>query len=304
MITINKSRPIKVRRSKADIDELKATIYRVVEEQHPMTVRQVFYQMVTRGAIDKTENEYKNTIVRLLGEMRLAKELPFEWIADNTRWMRKPDTFSSAEEMFEAAQAGYRQSLWHNQRDYVEVWLEKEALAGVLFEVTAKWDVPLMVTRGYPSTTFIHSAAMTIERVGKPTWLYYFGDHDPSGEDIQRSTAEKLRQFAPYAKFEVLRVAVTPEQIRVHNLPTRPTKETDNRSMNFKGESVEVDAFTPQMLRRMAEDSITWHIDQRQLEIIRLVEQEEREKMERIWKYLDADRYWQAGHWGVSVDDG
>ena len=112
-----------------------------------MTVRQVFYRLVSSGVIPKTEASYKNIVVRLLGIMRREGDLPFRWIADNTRWMRKPSTYSSLEHALDNTIATYRRALWDQQDSYVEIWLEKDALAGVLYDVTAEWDVPLMVTR-------------------------------------------------------------------------------------------------------------------------------------------------------------
>lgn len=226
-----------------------------------MTVRQLFYRLVSNGAIDKTEAEYKQTVVRLSGEMRLAGEIPFGWIADNTRWMRKPTTHSSLQDALNDTARTYRRSVWDDQGVYVEVWLEKDALAGVLMDVTSKWDVPLMVTKGFASLSYLHSAAETIEDQGKPTYLYYFGDHDPSGLDIPRQVEQGIRRFAPEADITFERVAVNPDQIEELNLPTRPTKKTDSRSKNFEGESVEVDAIEPARLRLIASECITQHID-------------------------------------------
>lgn len=156
-----------------------------------MTVRQVFYQLVTRAVIDKTEQEYKGTVCRLLAKMRRSGDLPYEWIADNSRWMRKPTSYGSIEELLETTRQAYRRSLWANQDAYVEVWIEKEALAGVVYELTSRWDVPLMVTRGYPSLTFLYEAAeqMPLDRV---VYIYYLGDFDPSGVDIERFVREQL----------------------------------------------------------------------------------------------------------------
>src|SRR5262245_17312434 len=174
------SSPIKrIRRTKATLGMLSTELVLLIGSYKPMTVRQVYYQAVSRGLIEKTEKAYK-LVCRLLAEMRRNGRLPYDWIADNTRWMRKPRTYSGLASMLEYAQSTYRRAIWDDQEAYVEIWLEKEALAGVLVDVTAKWDVPLMVTRGYPSLSFIHSAAETIQAEDKPIFLYYFGDHDPS----------------------------------------------------------------------------------------------------------------------------
>jgi hypothetical protein len=150
----------------------------------------------------------------------------------------------------------------------------------VVVQETDPWDVPLMVTRGYASLSFLHAAGKVIEACRKPTFLYYFGDYDPSGLDIPRVVEKRLREFAPYADVTFERVAVTPQQIEELSLPTRPTKKKDSRSKNFKGESVEVDAIPPHTLRELVRDCITRHIDQRAYEELKRIEQAERESLQ------------------------
>lgn len=271
--------PIKrSRRCKADMRSLCDTIMELVEAEQPMTVRQIYYRLVSVGAIGKTEAEYKTTVCRLLSEMRRRGEMPYHWIADNTRWQRKPDTYSSMEQMLRLTQETYRRALWDNQNAEVEIWLEKDALAGVLYDVTADWDVPLMVTRGYPSLTFLHSSAESMSET-KPTFLYYLGDHDPSGVDIPRKVERDLRAFAPRAEIHFERVAVTVAQIKEYDLPTRPTKKSDSRSKSFEGESVEVDAIPPNELRNLVYNCILNHVDHRALAQLRRVEKAERESL-------------------------
>lgn len=237
------------------------------------------------GAIRKAEGEYNHTVTRLLTEMRLAGELPYDWIADNTRWMRKPRTFSSLASALQRTAEAYRRSVWDAQSVYVEVWLEKDALAGVLYDVTAEWDVPLMVTRGYPSLSYVYSAAEAIACEDRPAYLYYFGDYDPSGLDISRHLHARLAQLAPDAEIHFERVAVTAGQIEEFNLPTRPTKRTDSRSRGFVGESVEVDAIPPAQLRSMVRTCIEQHVDRAVFEQLTVVEAEER----RVLTWLATD---------------
>jgi len=270
------------------MDGIRETILEVLDRDRPMTVRQLFYRLVSLGAIDKTETEYKGTIGRLAVEMRRAGVIPFGWIADNTRWMRKPRTHSNLAQALSRTAETYRRAVWDNQDAYVEVWLEKDALAGVLVEVTAPWDVPLMVTRGFPSLSYLHEAALSIAAVRKPAFLYYFGDHDPSGLDITRVVEKGIREFALNADITFERVAVTSDQIIEMALPTRPTKKTDTRSKNFLGESVEVDAIAPVTLRQMVEACITQHIDHAAHERLLEIEAAERETLleiaERGWR--------------------
>jgi hypothetical protein len=139
-----------------------------------------------------------------------------------------------------------------------------------------------MVTRGYPSVSYLHNAAVQIESWGKPTLIYYFGDHDPSGVDISRNVEARLREFAPDTQIYFERVAVNPDQIERMGLITRPTKTTDSRSKGFAGESVEVDAIPARTLRAMARDCITACIDEDALTELRVAEDSEREILERL----------------------
>ncbi len=197
MTPISGTSPIRSRRTKADIEHLESQLYDIVQEIQPATVRQVFYQAVSRGVIPKTEAAYKGIVCRLLSRLRREGDLPYNWIADNTRWMRKPVSYSGLQQMLEESIDLYRRDLWAQQPAYVEVWLEKDALAGVVYPVTYRWDVPLMVTRGYPSLTFVAAAAEEMRQKHRPIFIYYFGDRDPSGVDIPRFVEKELREQAP-----------------------------------------------------------------------------------------------------------
>lgn len=273
------------RRTRAQIETIKAAIYTALAAEHPATVRGLYYMLVSSGVIPKTEASYKTTVVRLAGEMRKAGELPYGWLADNTRWMRKPDSFDSIEDALRETARLYRRSLWADADAYVEVWCEKDALSGVLFDVTASWDVPLMVTKGYSSITFLHSAAEAIRAVQKPTYLYYFGDWDPSGVHIPVHIEKEIRRMAPGAEVHFHRVAVTEAQIEEYGLQTRPTKRTDSRSKSFEGESVEVDAIPPSILRSLAQSRIARHVDQYQLTALQAAEESERESLSALATY-------------------
>ncbi|MBW1614382.1 MAG: hypothetical protein JRJ57_10525 [Deltaproteobacteria bacterium] len=261
---------------------LKNTLYNILWEDHPQTVRGVFYQAVTKGFIAKTEAEYKNVVGRLLTEMRKDGQLSFEWLADSTRWMRKPRTYSGLEAAMKDAWEYYRKSVWHDQPIYIEVWMEKEALAGVIYEETALWDVPLMVTRGYPSLSFLHTAGAAIDAMGKNTYIYYFGDYDPSGVDISKKVEEGLREYAPDTNIYFERMAITPQQIQEWSLPTRPTKKTDTRARNFRGNSVELDAIPAKQLRQLVSECIAQHIDEETIQRIELAEKAEKETLKNI----------------------
>jgi len=191
--------------------------------------------------------------------------------------MRKPNTYTGLEDVLKRTALFYRRDVWAEQDVYVEIWLEKDALSGVVFDVTAEYDVPLMVTRGYPSLTFLHSAGESIAAQDRQTHIYYFGDLDPSGVDIPRKVEAGLRKFAPDVEIHFERVGVTREQVEQWNLPSRPTKKSDTRAKSFKGESVELDAIDPDDLRQLVRDRIEHHIDQRALHAMQVAEASERE---------------------------
>jgi len=240
----------------------------------PMTVRQMFYALTVAGAVEKTEAGYSRVGYHLL-RLRRWGLIPYDWIADNTRWMRKPDSYDDLAACLENTRKTYRRALWRDQGVYVEVWCEKDALAGVISDVTEEWDVPLMVSRGFASETFLYSAAEAIKAAGRPAFVYFFGDHDPSGRAIVETVERRLREFGAVFHFE--QVAVLPWQVKAWGLPTRPTKRTDSRAKGWEGESVELDAIPAERLRELVRERIVSHIDAQVWERTRRIEAQERE---------------------------
>jgi len=273
---------------------VRRAIIEVVNEDPPMTVRQVFYQLVVRGVIEKTEAEYQGTVIRLLGDMRLSGEIAFSSIVDESRRCRITRTFDNITDAVAHTARTYRRSALREADDYLEIWCEKDALAGLLWDVTSDYDVPLMVSRGQPSLTFLHGSAVAIRRAaraGKDSYIYQFGDHDPSGVLIPRTIRKTLEEmcagfFCPPPIVE--RVALTKEQIEEFNLPTRPTKREGNRhAKGFDGDSVELDALPPHVLRDMVRETIEQHISPSDLRALRAAEESERELL-RAWQPEEA----------------
>jgi hypothetical protein len=274
------------RRTKEDIRSIKDAIIDILSKDNPQTVRQVFYALTVRGVIRKEEIEYQRTAVRLLTDMREREEIPFEWIADNTRWMRKPTSYTGLDACLDATSSFYRRNLWAAMPVYVEVWCEKDALSGVIINETEIYDVPLMTARGYASLTFLHSAAMTIRAKEKPAYIYHFGDLDPSGQDAARDVEAKLRRYAPDAEIHFSRPAVTREQVEQWNLPARPTKMGDPRAKKFVGTSVELDAIPAAKLRDLVRECIERHVDKQQLDLLRIAEKSEREILSKFARVM------------------
>ena len=283
--------PIKrARRSKADIDGIKQAILDVIEDDPPMTVRQVFYQLVTRGKIEKTEAQYHQVVIRLMTDMRLDGSLPFEWVVDESRRVRITQTFDSVADAIERTAKFYRRSALAQAPDYLEIWCEKDALAGSLWDVTSEFDVPLMVSRGMPSLTFLHASAQAIRNAteqDKQTFIYQFGDHDPSGVLIPKTIERRLNEMCVLFGCpppQVKRIALTEKQIKRYRLPTRPTKRNGNaHAAGFVGRSVELDALPPRVLRKLVRKAIEQHISPAQTLGLRAAEEFER-KLLLAWR--------------------
>ena len=270
--------PIKRKRStRAEIDARRLALQGMVSKQRPMTVRQVFYQATVRGVVEKAESGYAKVQTDLVC-MRRAGVIPYGWLADSTRWQSKPTTYDSVQDALEETARLYRRSLWAEADSYVEVWLEKDALAGVIYPITSHYDVPLMVARGYASLSFLHDAAEYMAELEVPVWVYHLGDFDPSGVNACEKIEQTLREMASEAEIHLERLAVTPTQVRNARLPTRPTKLTNSRAKSFGSDvSVELDAIPANLLRAIVLEAIERHLAKERLEVLQAAEASERQ---------------------------
>src|SRR6516165_8611136 len=279
--TAFRTRQIKRHRStKAEVEARREALLDIIDDGKPMTVRQVFYQATVHGIVEKAETGYAKVQTDLT-LMRRAGELPYDWLADNTRWQRKPYTFDSVLDALQETARFFRKALWKDIDAYVEIWLEKDALAGVIYPITGEYDVPLMVARGYASLSFLYNAAEFINDLEVPAYIYHLGDFDPSGINAGEKIEETLREMAPDADITFERIAVTPEQITEWNLPTRPTKTSDTRSKGFGNISVELDAIGSNALRALVQETIEQHLSPHQFAVLKAAEQSEREVITR-----------------------
>jgi hypothetical protein len=284
------------RRTRAEIGDIKAAIKAILEADHPMTVRQVFYQLVVRNIIEKTEEQYQGTVIRLLTEMRMAGTIRFNWIVDESRRRIVNRTYNSIADAARDTARFYRRNTLRECAYYVEIWSEKEALAGVIRDAADVYDVPVLVSKGMPSLTQLYGTACYIQNAfcgGKESFIYQFGDHDPSGVIIPKTIECRLNELCkklhcPPPRFE--RVALTKEQIAEFNLPTRPTKREGNRHAHkFMGDSVELDALPASELRSMVREVIERHISKHDLRILRTAEDSERELLEAWANRVEED---------------
>jgi hypothetical protein len=263
------------RATKAEVEERRNLLLAIIYDGKPMTVRQVFYQATVHGLVEKAESGYAK-VQNDLTLMRRADALPYFWLADNTRWQRKPRTFDSVESALQETAKFYRKALWNDADCYVEIWLEKDALAGVVYPITSMFDVALMVARGYASLSFLYTAAEHINSLDVPAYIYHLGDFDPSGVNAGKKIEETLMEMAPDAEIYFERIAVTPRQIERWDLPTRPTKAKDTRAKGFGDISVELDAIEPNRLRQIVRRAIEQHLPRHQFKVLKAAEESER----------------------------
>lgn len=273
------------RMTNAQRETVAAAILEIAEAERPITVRGLFYRVMSRGLVPKTERGYSQ-VQKLTLKLRRTGELPYGWIADSSRRRITLRAYNGLDEALNATARFYRRRFWSEQNLYVEVWTEKDAITGVIEDTTLDWDVPLVVARGYASETFLWEAAEQIEEVDKPTFIYQLGDHDRDGVQAFDKTQERLRDLVPSdIDLTFQRIAVTPAQITGWNLPTRP----DKTGSGF-GDCVEVDAIDSNTLRELVTDAIEQHVDFDAYEALKVAERSEREILHRIaGEYGDSD---------------
>jgi len=250
------------RRSQDDLESILTACQTIIREETTLSLRHLFYRIVGLGLIEKTEREYQ----KLSGyTMKWRREGSIHWssFVDSGRRYHGVQTFDDLSEALENSKRCYRRNLWQSQKAYVEIWTEKEAIADIAQQAAEPFGVPVFPMKGFGSGSALYSLAYQIryyQAHGKKVYVYHLGDHDPSGRCIDESTVRNLKEDHN-VEFHFKRIAVTPAQIKFYNLPTRPTKKSDPRSKNFEGESVEVDALAPHIIRQLITAHISQHIN-------------------------------------------
>jgi hypothetical protein len=248
-------------------------------EQERMTTRGVYYALSTRGIVEKTDLGYRQ-VQRQTVEMRRKGILPWSFIRDGSRWAVAPETFDSTDDALRETARTYRRNLWRSQGVRIEVWLEKDALQGIVSDVTYEWGVRLMVSRGQSSETFCYDAAREAweawDRAGVETVVYALYDSDRSGRNAATKIEQKLRRYSNDAPITFELLAVTDDQIEEWDLPTRPAKENKHEI------AVELDAIPPDKLIGLVESAIIGHVDADAWSKERVVEKSERDLLLRM----------------------
>lgn len=263
-----------------------------------ITVRQLYYRLVALGMINDIKH-YKKVVNAMTGA-RWEGIVDFEAFIDRERSMygttaAEPtdlqEKIEEAQEQIKAWMNHYTLNQWENQPNYIEVWIEKKALQGVFERPCRDYHIALAPCKGYPSLTFLYEASKRFEEAierGQTPIILYFGDYDPSGEDIPRSVQENLSKMG--CDIEVTRIALNPDQIRELGLPSAPAKETDTRARTWSGAGVvELDAVEPTILSRIVTTTLTHHFDESLSTALETREATEREEYRRtLTEYVNS----------------
>lgn len=239
------------------------TINNILEEYkndgYVLTLRQLYYQLVSKDIIPNNDREYAK-LSNILKKGRMAGIVDWDAIEDRVRIPKLPYWVEGVKEAIEDTIDQYRINRMLGQKQKIEIWVEKDALSSVLYRVSQKYHIRLMVNRGYSSVSAMYDAH---KRLNNNDVILYFGDHDPSGMDMIRDIKERLTEFK--RNIDVRAVALTMEQIEKFSPPPNPAKISDPRAKwyieKFGKTSWELDALPPKELIRLAEESVLDIID-------------------------------------------
>jgi hypothetical protein len=261
---------------KADTLQLISTINLIVNEYqqqgYVLTVRQLYYQLVSRDVIPNTLQEYKRA-ASIINDAKHAGLIDWDMIEDRTRAFVRRASWNSGSDIIAACVQSFHMDLWAGQENRVFVIIEKEALVGVLDQVCRENDVPILAARGYPSGSVLREFAMTdmrpALRAGQRAVILHLGDHDPSGIDMTRDLQERLSLYTG-SHVELHRLALNMRQIEEEQPPENPAKTTDARYTAYEREygtsSWELDALSPAYLSDLVQNSINEYVDTEALE--------------------------------------
>lgn len=267
------------------IEQANAILEESMADGFPMTVRQLYYQLVSRGVIPNSQKSYKR-VVSFTGDARKAGLIDWDAIEARTRGVKKSPTWSGPASILRAAAGQYARDWWRGQGMRMEVWIEKDALAGIFDQACRRHQIPLMSCRGYTSLTEMKGVAERIAETrrehGAWTHIFHFGDHDPSGMDMSRDIGDRIRLFGG-STFHFTRVCLNMDQIEEFNPPPFWAKEKDSRSpkyiKEFGRDSWELDAMPPRELSRLVDECFESVVDSDLFESVRRQSEQERQEL-------------------------
>ena len=260
------------------------------EPGYTMTARTVYYQALGKNLIESGQKFYKKC-VKLITYGRRAGLIDWDAIVDPTRVPRRPSFFDSFKDLVKAAIGSYRLDRWKNQDYYVEVFLEKEALAGVIQPLTNEYDIYLNVNRGYTSDPALRGAMLRFkqqQRMGKDCYFLYMGDHDPSGLNMVNDISNRFEMFGLEVNIE--RIALNRDQVAQYQLPPNFAKESDSRFKEYQkihgNHSWELDALPPDVLDDILEENILKYYNPKKVDEIISKENEDKEQLRKFMEAL------------------
>lgn len=249
------------------IDQANAIIGEYQDAGFSLTLRQLYYQFVARDIIANRQTEYKR-LGSIINDARLAGLIDWDAIEDRTRSLRSYRTHASPADAARKLAENYIEDLWATQPCHVEVWIEKDALVGVIEPVCGRWRLPHFACRGYTSQSEQYVAGQRLGEAAefKRTVVLHLGDHDPSGLDMTRDNRDRLSMFARHEDIEVRRIALNMDQIRRYRPPPNPAKETDSRIAGYFREhktrsSWELDALDPKVIDQLIDSEVRELVD-------------------------------------------
>jgi len=245
-----------------------------------LTLRQLYYQFVSRGLIPNRDSEYKK-LGSTINDARLAGVIDWNAIQDRTRNVRSLSHWDDPAGVIKAALASYHVNYWDGQTYRPEVWIEKDALVGVIAPACEDLDVPYFSCRGYTSQSEMWGAAQRLRtyiEAGQVPIIFHLGDHDPSGIDMTRDITDRLTLFLrggydPRAgtwetqedPIELERLALNMEQVNQYDPPPNPAKLTDARAVGYirihGNQSWELDALEPTVIDTLIRDAVDQYRD-------------------------------------------
>lgn len=228
------------------------------QQGYALTLRQLYYQFVSLDLIPNKQSEY-DRLGSIINDARLAGMIDWSHLEDRTRNLQENGHWDTPADIMDSAASSFRVDLWERQPYYVEVWIEKDALVGVIERPCRALDVPYFSCRGYTSQSEMHGAAQRIiARTGegeRPAVIIHLGDHDPSGIDMTRDVGARLADFCEYhgvGKPIIERIALNMDQVQQYDPPPNPAKLTDSRATEYIRRhgmsSWELDALRPEVL--------------------------------------------------------
>lgn len=284
-------RPIHLSKANLNrLDQINEIIESYQAQGYVLTLRQLYYQLVSSDVIPNTPAEY-NKLGVLLKEGRMSGVVDWEAIEDRLRKPDKPGAWDSPAEIVETCIRAYRVDRMKDQDQYIEVWVEKDALSGVLKRVTEEYGIPIMVNRGYSSATAMHDAHnrfnSALDEEGQDIKIIYIGDFDPSGQDMIRDIENRIQEFNNHIySFQIIPIALTWEQIQEYNPPPNPAKVTDPRAADYIRKygpiSWEVDALRPEVLNQILTDEIERRIDPSKFSAMMEIERNDKTKLRTL----------------------